>query len=352
MNNLTPFFFDGGRSLRKYGKLKGNIKTSMSGVAQITETEYNRVVKRKKTASTEYFAIYDPKERQHYYFCVGEQAQRHTMMAVDNNADRFVWNNIGVTCIASILDTFGFKNIDLHVWTSFPPVDLDFIELLQDAIMGIWYVKSYDKEVVINIQEVDVEDEPVCILRYQQLTAEGNWYQNAPIKGRTLVIDGGGGTLDIAEVDELGMLVENAFDSAPIGINDYIDRFHAELKTNYPELFKSVTRLRTQILRESFQTGILKISGRELEVTPILEPIAHEYVNASYGWVNNKTQGVANYETLVIGGGAAGLLGEKLRLRWQHANARYASTELNSIQTIGAQGLRKIYLMYLNNGEL
>lgn len=332
-------FFDGGRSFTKISNETGLTLTIPSGTQEISLADYNIAIDRLKSFSAEYLLINDRA------FVVGAHASFYGVLSNKNTAARYRWDDIGISAISAIL-RYEQESQELDLVVSYPPADYNDREKLKAALLGEWRVASYNKEVVIDIRRVLLEEEPVAILRHSQWTDDGKVNKNSPVRGRCLIIDGGGQTLDIAATDSDGKLVNALIDSRPIGINHYLATFETNLKQRYRDMFTETAQIDPVAIRTAFATGIFYGGGRELDCRSEVQQLQSNYINRYLQFIRDKTGGLMNFDTIILGGGSAGLLNGSLVEALNHGNIHYADDDLTKIHEAGVNGLRKSYAMW------
>lgn len=336
---MDVYFLDLGRALYKSANSGTLEDTLISGIAEISTAEYDDACERNKHATADYLLVNDRA------YVIGAHASYYQVLGQNRTAARYSRDNFGIAAVSAIL-RYGFSDQAVHVVTSHPPIDGQYRDLMKSALLGEWVIESHDKRVIIEINRVFCQEEPVALLRYAQLTDDGRENKNAPVRRRTLIIDGGGQTLDLTATDINGRIVNAMTGSRPIGINHYLDGFETAMRKRYRDFFAQTERIDPIAVREAFASGWFSGGGYELDVNAEAHQQKTSYINNVIRFVADKTGGVTNFDTILLGGGAAGLLNGDLKDALKHGNVHYVDANLANIHTAGVRGLRREYVQW------
>lgn len=333
------YFLDLGRALSKSANEGIMTDTFMSGVAEISPADYEDACERNRYASADFLMVNG------VAYVVGAHASYYQVLGQNRSANRYSRDNFGIAALSAIL-RYGFKDQSINVVTSHPPQDGQYKDLMKSALLGEWIVESYDKRVTIEINRVYTQEEPVALLRYAQLTDDGKANKQTSVYRRTLIIDGGGQTLDLTATDANGRIVNALTGSRPIGINHYLDGFEKAIRTRHRDFFVSTERLDPLAIREAFACGWFNGAGYEIDCNAEAHQQKTSYINSVKRYVTDKTGGETNFDTLLFGGGAAGLLSDSLKSAFRHGNAHFVDGDLAEIHTCGVRGLRREFIQW------
>lgn len=333
------YFLDLGRALSKSADEGSLTDTFVSGLAEISPTEYDDACERNRYASADFLMLNG------VAYAVGAQASYYQILGQNRSAVRYSRDNFGVVALSAIL-RYGFKDQSIRVVTSHPPMDSKYKELIKSSLLGEWIVESYNSRVCIEINRVYLQDEPIALLRYAQLADNGKANPQTAVYKRTLIIDGGGQTLDITATDANGRIVNALTGSRPIGINHYLDGFESAIRSRHRDFFVSTERLDPLAVREAFACGWFNGAGYEMDCNAEAHQQKTSYINAVKRYVIDKTGGETNFDTILFGGGAAGLLNNDLKAAFRHGNMHFVDSDLTEIHTAGVKGLRREYIQW------
>lgn len=337
--NKDVYFLDLGRALSKSANKGVLTDTFISGVAEISPSDYNEACERIHYATPDYLMVNG------VTYVIGAHAAYYQVMGRKSTATRYNRQDFGIAAISAIL-RYGFKDQSVSVVTSFPPLDGQYKEMIKESLLGEWTVESYDRRVVIDIDRVFTQEEPIALLRYAQLNEDGGANRNSKIYKRTLIIDGGGQTLDLTATDANGRIINALTGSRPVGINHYLDSFERAIRTRHREFFVGTERIDPLAVREAFATGWFNGAGYQMDCNAEAHQQKTSYINASKRFVTDKTGGETNFDTILFGGGAAGLLNGDLKAAFRHGNMHFIDSDLSEIHTCGVRGLRREYLQW------
>ena len=312
----------------------------LHAVAEISKHEFENVAARtpRGGASRSYI------KWRGRYFVVGEDALLHDPHIHGNRQtgiQKYQRDYIGVALMAMLLKLYGNRlPTALSVMVGHPPKDIAFREDIIRAFKGKWSFHSHLKKHKVEIKHVVPTDEIMGGAMNVALDADGYRYDGNPITGkRTLVVDLGGGTMDVMGIDRNGYPEYPTLESATIGVNRLLLNFK-QLYDSHPDfqhtLKDTVSGIPMRSIYDCFRYSRvingdmyygIPYAGDMLDVTEIAEQVTISLLNEMYQALKNKIQGAAiNYQYVIITGGGGDLFFEPI---CQHLFPQFLET--NSI---------------------
>ncbi len=339
---VSPFevyYEDLGRGLAKTANDGELTDTFIPHVEEISIADYEDAMERIKHPTADFLLI------NNRAFVVGTQADYYGLRSRKATAARYTRENFGVLAMSGVLryDNWKFDSKDVVLMVSHPPADTNNKPKMLSSLLGEWRISSYNREVVINVQKVYTEEEPVALVRKVQLNPDGTYNPNSAIRRRTLFCDGGGATFDLTGTDIDGRLINALTGSRPIGINMSIESFERAIRSKHKKFFENVEYIDPMAIRDAFATGIFNGAGHEIDCTAESHQEKMSYLNRAWQFIQDKTGGIVNFDTVFLGGGAAGLLNEDFKDALEHGNVHYVDNHLPIIHEAGVRGLRAQY---------
>ena len=130
------------------------------------------------------------------------------------------------------------------------------------------------------------------------------------IKGSTLVVDIGAGTMDLCIVDN-SKLVDTSRYSEETGGNQVFQKLNTTLRKEYGKNFPEDS------LRESAVTGVIKVGAREINIEDELEAakkdVSTKLSNTIRNYIEGSDYSVSNIEYILLCGGGADKNGSSLK---------------------------------------
>lgn len=341
--SYSVYALDLGRSQYKALNLSGDAFSSSAGVVEISPSKWETILERSENPRPDVVLT------RGRAFVVGDHASFYGVVSSQNTAIRYAWDNIGIAAISTILQ-YGHRNQTCDVVISHPPDDFRYKDDLKAALIGEWVVASQNKEVTVIINDVHTEDEPVALLRNLQFTKDGDYRKNTPIKDRSIVLDGGGETMDIAGTDRNMKLVDAFIDNRHIGINHFLTSFEDAIRSRHKGFFSEVAGIDPYAIREAFATGWFVGGGERLDCNAESHQQKQSYMNRVMQFISDRTGGLRNFDVVVVGGGAAGIFQHEWLEYLNHGNVHFADSNFDTIHLAGVHGLMKSYKFWRSQG--
>lgn len=340
---------DEGRSRLKGAVSNSQTWSTVSGLARIDKSRYQNALEREG----DNMGLVSWNNN---YYAIGDIASQYSMKQYSTTAERYNREDIGILTaytIANLLRRFSNRTeIDTDIVISHPPGDLQYTPQLKDAVLGDWNIVAGGEKFSIRIERAFTYDEPLAILMNALLTVEGTSYQRRP-DGSILVIDLGGVTADIAATSANGKINLGTIDSEEIGINETLQSFQNDIRARHSKEFQKVYRIDPDLIMEAFKTGYFK-GGKILDCRDEAERHRQTYLNSLMTWLTNRTGGLLNYQTIILGGGGSALLQRELidAISQENDNVIMAvpDNEIAHIHTAGVRGMLKVYNLWRKIG--
>jgi hypothetical protein len=123
---------------------------------QLTESEFERITNRAglQNQSMDYMRINGKP------FVIGESAERHGLITQRTGTARYTKDYYGVLAAAALGRLYN-RSLEVSVFGSHPPGDVNFRQDLMESVVGDWYVEVNGKERHVRVTYANTFDEPV-----------------------------------------------------------------------------------------------------------------------------------------------------------------------------------------------
>lgn len=309
--------YESGRDEKRF--FRGGI--CMNLVREISKTEFNRAIARHSGRGNWGFMRYDGK-----YFAVGESALPYVQdMALERrmNKAKYRRDHYGLIFLRGLHQIYGNDWPEsVHVIAGHPPLNVEKREAIESCLRGAWDVQFMSEHHKIKIKTVQVIDEITGGALNLTLRIDGRTNGNALTRkgGKSLVFDLGGGTVDVAILDDRGYPLPGTHQSASIGLYQCILNFQQIFNEEFGELMPDSARgIPFELIYQIFLDpdhilrGVGGIPGGELDCSAIFTESVFPELNKLYEVVNNMVGTLSMAAArVIITGGAGDLLFKEL----------------------------------------
>jgi hypothetical protein len=337
---------DAGNSLIKFKRNDGVEGEFPHALKAISETELGHI---KTRAGGKLPLGYARVNGQPYAY--GDQAERYGVVDRRVRAARYTADYYGV--FAALATALSYqRGGDYALFGSHAPSDVDYRDDLMNAAAQQWEVEIDDRTTTYDVKYVNTFDEPQGGLMNVILTEDGTHYRNPSINGgNSLVIDIGGRTTDWLAVKAGGDVDYSLNVSTNRGIHDILEQFETELRGHYASEFKATPDLNAGRLRDALVSGVFKHKGRDLDCAAEVDSAVNVLLNAVANAYATRARGGADFDSIILTGGGAGLLHDKLLPILDHERVILAD-EMGSIHRANVRGGLKLWKLYDSQGAL
>lgn len=282
------------------------------------------------------------------HYVVGDRARRHIVKDKPKGAARYRrdYYGVGLVYVLSQIAPLGHRNIALKA--SYAPGDYMHVASLVKAAKQDWKVShaGHDKPVTYNVKSVETFDEPFGGWANVVFTKEGFPQKRAGelLDSTTYVLDIGGHTVDGVAIDPNGQIDFSSALSIRAGVLHIMQTFENELRSAYPAKFRDTGDIDDARLERALDTGVFKFGKTELDMQVAADGLKNQLVNEIYDMFVSRAGGIANYDVVVLTGGGAALLHDKLQESMPDADFRLAASA-DDVQFANVLGGHKLFEM-------
>lgn len=230
---------------------------------------------------------------------------------------------------------------------SYPPGHVSYRDELENATGTYWEVELEDRSVQLEFAFVCTAAEATGGLMNLILNADGKTYRDQRfVDGAPLVVDLGGGTLDISAMYTNGLPNPALQVSINSGVNEVYERLDAAIRRDNKALFPNATFLPRERVREALRTGKYRAGGHEINCAPYI-PAAKSPLLLELQAAKERYMRQINADYLVLtGGGALGFQDDIRAVLNFHPSSVFLSSEKpEDIHLANPAGLAKFLLM-------
>lgn len=316
-NKCDTVVFDGGNSYLKVISIGLNEGYHVQhALTLISPMEYERAKARYK-ANTSTFNFF--KWRGQCY-AFGKAAYSYSIVEAERKTGRakFTRDYYGLLLVGCLLHLYnGAIPEYINVFGAHPPLDDGMKVPLYKSVKGKWKIETFNGTVSFEVLTVDSDDEITGGALHVRLNDNGHKdtksLERFSAKGNTLVFDLGGGTADIALLDENFIPIDGTHKSVRIGINECITEFKQLFDDTYYHLMpNSADGLPIERVYDIFldKDKTLRTWAKEpLNCTDLFVQATNPTLSRLYSAVNNLSGDIIlRASKSLISGGAGGLL--------------------------------------------
>ena len=180
-------------------------------------------------------------------------------------------------------------------------------ETIKQAFLGKWEVERLGKKIEANITSVRLVEEIVGGLNLHLIDPTATRF--IEMTGADLIIDIGGGTTEVALVQKGKVLWDTIqtllVDGRPVGINNILSRFRAEVTRNKRVMQLALDGLiiDNQMLVDAFTQTILYVGNEKIDLAVEFDRATRDFITAIAIEYRNRNYVTANRVLLTGGGG-------------------------------------------------
>jgi len=314
-------------------------------VVQLTDAQWDAMIGRGKPAPGFLRVNGAP-------FAIGDAARRYIIQDRPKGASRYRENYYGVGLCYAMAEAFKRSVRKVNLIASHPPIDIAYAPSLIAAAKKYWHVETVHGVTEFEVTDVFTFDEPLGGYSHFVFTENGQERKRNPLLTlTTLVIDAGGYTVDVAAVDAGGEIDPISLKSTRTGVLDVFEQFETELRSNNSTMFQDTgdidaKKIEASLLGGQFKFGKVMIDCRH-EANAALNAFVNDVVQ-----VINSAGGVANYEAMLLTGGGAALIYDRLVDALPRAEFLLAEPQLPLMKYANVFGGAKLVAMLRRIGEL
>lgn len=343
---MADFVLDFGNARIKWFDPRSNAHgDNRHAIVQLTDAQWDAMIGRGKPAPGFIRVNGTP-------FAVGDAARRYIIQERPKGASRYRDTYYSVGMCYALAEGFKRSMRKVMLIASHPPVDIGYAPVLISAARKTWHVVSVHGETEFDVQDVFTFDEPLGGYSHFVFTENGQDRKRNPLQAlTTLVIDAGGYTVDVAAIDTGGEIDPISLKSTRTGVLDVFEQFETELRGNNSTLFQDTgdidaKKIETSLLSGQFKFGKVMIDcGREADAA--LNAFVNDVVQ-----VINSAGGVANYDAMLLTGGGAALIYDRLVNALPRAEFLLAEPSMPLMKYANVFGGAKLVAMLRRIGEL
>lgn len=336
---MPEIYFDFGNADVKFYDGITNYNFFRHAIAPITESEWRKVCGRAKQPPQGYISI----DGRH--FAYGDKARRYTLREKPRGADRYTDDYYGVALMAALSEMYDPSHRIMNVFASHAPRDIQYADDIRKAILGRWQFVTHRGDYNLTVKTVETFDEPLGGFNHAVLTKDGRVLKSNPYRDSTvLVLDVGGFTCDVVAVDPGGQIDDGSLRSTVTGVIETFEFFERELRAEYSDMFKSVSRIDERRLENAMLTGNYQYGNVSLKCDDIGREAINTLVNDIVD-VIKAAGGVANFDIVLLTGGGSALVYEALARAVPMIDFVMAEQEREDMRFANVFGGAKLFAM-------
>jgi hypothetical protein len=240
----------------------------------------------------------------------------------------------------------------VNLIASHPPIDIAYAPALIAAAKKTWRVESVHGENEFDVTDVFTFDEPLGGYSHFVFTENGQEKKRNPLIAlTTLVIDAGGYTVDVAAIDAGGEIDPISLKSTRTGVLDVFEQFENELRSNNSTMFQDTGDVDAKKIEMSLLSGEFKFGKVSIDCRREADAALNTFVN-DVVQVINSAGGVANYDAMLLTGGGAALIYDRLVEAMPRADFILAEPTRGLMKYANVFGGAKLVAMLRRIGEL
>ncbi len=285
-------------------------------------------------------------------YAVGDAARRYIIPERPKGASRYRETYYGVGMCYAMAEAFKRTMKSVHLMASHPPIDIAYAPTLAAAAKGRWHVESVHGETEFNVTDVTTFDEPLGGYSHFVFTEQGQEKKRNPLQAlTTLVIDAGGYTVDVAAIDPGGEIDALSLDSTRTGVLDVFKQFETELRRNNKTLFQDTGDIDAKRIETSLISGQFKFGKVMIDCSREADAALNSFVNDVVQVITG-AGGEANYDVMLLTGGGAALIYDRLCEAMPRADFLLAEPQRLYMKYANVYGGAKLLAVLRNMGEI
>lgn len=258
------------------------------------------------------------------YFVVGGSAVHEGAVQRKTGAAKYERDYMGVALVASLIQALPMGYNNLHLWVSFPPADVTYVEDLINSVIGKWDVEMVTGNTIkYHVRSVQVYDEPLGGYAKVTLDVNGKPTLEKLRKGSTLVLDIGGKISNVIRIGERNRPQYSSAKSIDMGIQDVENEFVDRLRQEHSVL-RGIRSFNPALVRQAIMTGEYPYKGGVLQCADSVRYSTSAIANRLLRVYENDFDGGAEDANVLVTGGGGGVLYPLLHTALQHENTAMA----------------------------
>lgn len=290
------------------------------------------------------------RRRQQRHYVVGERAYDSGGWKIRSGASRYETGYIDILVLNMIardhLRNGGGDDLDVHLITSYPPADAGAADALGSALRGTWTVTVMGRTLNISINQVDAFDEPMGAWGNVNISVANDgtlYFGDDALAYRSLVIDGGAGTINLMRINP-GITPDYvSATSLPEGFNNVTYSLETRLREIYKDKLRDVRQLPLSDLHGALRNNVINISGRAVDVEYVVNEVLASYLRTLANAVQHRMGGAGIYNQIILSGGASAVVGERIKALLSHDNVVYAEQSPSKLIFANIRGGRLLW---------
>lgn len=299
------------------------------------------------------------------YFIIGERVLEEKGTAKPRlNQSRWQRDYIGVIMCSTMMRLYNGKiPTAVNMIVNYPPIDYQATTKLLKAVTGTWQFSTpREKDCRFTVEFAMPVDEIVGGIMNTELNPEGYPYEQSTKlidRGPVLVLDFGGGTLDLCQIKRDGSINYRNLASERIGGHEGVQRFRALFARKYARYLEDCNgELSLELAYEALLSKDKTLYG--MGETFLCEKIFAEafqpILNQAKTVVQDFAKGFIGYNAVLITGGIGGLLykeiGEQIVPQFWDRERVFHADDLDKMYLANCKGFRRMaYAMHLQHGQ-
>lgn len=366
--------FDGGHNIIKACTLKrGSDREFPHALKRIALSQYLDAVNNLgKELPPDYIALNRGNDKDgnpmYEYYVVGESATGYDDLQRVTGPNRYTRDYYGIFLAVMLYRMFKTGR-DVAVYASYPTGDHEHRKMLAKAIVGTWDItvggvpdrsgktmKGGTRK-LFNVTYVNTYEEARGGANNLILAESGLEYADKDINdGDALVIDIGGGTVDIRSIKN-GKITPIVGRSIDLGIQSVETAVESMLLSNHPQEFIGVRQLPLDQLRTAIRKKVWDGGGNPIDITFYIQQAMSLLVN-QIGQIYNApitrkgAGGPMLWRYIIMTGGGGASIYEYLLPVLRHTRVVTAEDDPNLLHLANIHGGRKMWKFAYSKGLL
>lgn len=315
MSQINSYVFDGGNA--QWKAVAGNLVHSdkqpshvsiAHALTEISSADYDYLAEQGEGEACKVSYITPQGKKAFTRFCaVGSLAIRKGAVNRQRLA-RYAPHYLGVANAIMISNLYK-KDHEYDMVALYAPVFREQKETIKDAFLGTWEVERLGKTIKAKITNVRLMEEIVGGINLHLIDPTATRF--VEMTGRTLIIDIGGGTTEVALIEGNHVLWDTVqtllVDGRPVGINNILSQFRSEVARNkrIVELAQDGLIVDDRMLGKAFIDTVMYVGNEKIVLTAEFDRATREFITSLAIQYRNGNHMTANRVLLTGGGGYA-----------------------------------------------
>jgi len=278
-------------------------------LAEISMADYEELCYRHKNTDAWYFIKWNGR-----YFVTGDEAFNYNPTFDPlRGRQKYEKDYYGILFIAGMLRLFkGQVPEVVNALLAHPPADLQHRNSLMRSVIGTWHIECNGAKQSVKVEFVNTYDEIVGGVMNATIAPDGQLYKDLDFSGKTLVFDLGGGTLDLAYVEDGVVDYDHLMDSTRIGGNTAVNTFKRIFDHQYRELVSEYEDgLPRELIHEIFldpEHSLILAGGEKLDCSSLYQQAIAPVIRTARDAVKQFGGNLIGVRRVLLTGGVSGLM--------------------------------------------